>query len=209
VQLLTRLNLRQNWPLVVAVTTCLILYLLFSISTSQATSPYYHYQIGDKVEYSALFSLYNKRTVDYPAFLVITTVIAALISLLGLLRSPRYKALLSIFFVILTLWWAGKICGDTLPRGGSILKNIQSITFNQSGYRLTLLSNLPVDLDWVEQFFLVYKCEINSDKCTLFQSFQDEKYQFPGKSSEASLIADPNTSALYLQINDDKTLIAR
>ena len=100
--LISRLNPRQNWPLFAAEASFLILFLLFSIVSFQKASPYYHYQIGDKVKYSILLSQYSKYTTDYPDFLVIAAVIVALISLLGGLRITRIKALLLILFVLLT-----------------------------------------------------------------------------------------------------------
>lgn len=76
-------------------------------------------------------------------------------------------------------------------------------------YKLTLSSTLGSGADWLERDFLIHECDTTDQICTLIQFSHDEKYARLEGPSEATLNIDPSSNALYLQIGDDKTLIAQ
>ena len=207
--LINRLNLRQNWPLVVATLTFLVVYVLFSWIHPQQTAAFYQPKIGEKVEYESLLAQHSIRARVYPALLVLGMAAIALITLFGISRISRRNAILTIMLVILTQCWTLKIMGDSSGQDGTVLKNVQSIQYKQVTYKLTLSSTLGSGADWIERDFLIYKCEVLDQICTLIKTSLDENYANLRGASEASLKIDPITNGLYLQIGTKKTLIGK
>jgi hypothetical protein len=208
-RLITRLKLRQNWWLVVAglgLVTSLFIFRDMPYTFSR-TIPFDPREI---VNYPNLLFKYG----GFPILCILVLILFALLSLFGA-RSyiKSHKTLTAIIILLASasvcVGWARielLFAGDKTK-----LSHIQTLHDGNMTYQLTRVRNMT-DSGLVTDSFWVFRCESDEIHCLYVE--HNGKEVSPALGGEypepsAKLTVDPASNALYLQIDDEKTLITK
>lgn len=205
--MLARLNLRRNWPLLVAVVI-----LVASLSILQ----------GIPYAFSKAIPFDTEKIVDYPELLyqyggfplsrVLLLALIAIISLLAALKNTDFNKSITTIIILI----AGSIvcvgCSQGFLSGGdqTTLSHMQTLHYEAVTFQLARVRNRD-DSGLLWDSFWVFRCEDDESHCLYIKHDGDKTNPIVGGDTpepSATLTIDPTTNALYLQMGDEKMLIA-
>lgn len=208
--LIARLNLRRNWSIVLSLG--LIIPLLFAVLKINSAWPYhvpnYAPSPGTAVDYEELISNYNGFPIIYLALIFAVMVLAICVAIWK--PRPNWVKLCVALFSIGTCLIASAVWLQVTGADGTTFAHVSTLKFNNVTYHLARAHTLDIGLTWDK--FWVFKCDRDYRGCH-YNDIQTEKIS-PYVSGDqptpdARLIADELTNTLYVQIGDEKTLIAQ
>lgn len=165
-----RLQLRKNWPLVMAVGS-LIAVLGWFIYLRYISHPprfYYEPAYGDDVEFQSLVSQSDPNLWSYlPLIVFAGFIIVGLTVLLGSIRKPFRITALAVSGVIVA-----NLCSLILLIGALLsgpcdtrVNSRQSISFGGLTYNLALVTNTTSDCDAFHWTYVLYECDDSERTC--------------------------------------------
>ncbi len=205
--LLTRLNLRHNWPLMLSG-----IVLIASLSIFQ----YMPYRFSKVIPFDI------KEIVDYPNLLfkfggfpitkILILVPFAFLSLFGTCLSVRYPKVLTAIMLLVA---SASVCvgftkNEAFVSGDKTrLSHIQTFHYGYTTYQLTRVRNVD-DSGLISDSFWVFKCASDEIHC-LYVEHNGRQFNpvIGGDTPEpsAELNFDPSHKWFYLQIDDEKTYL--
>lgn len=204
--MLARLNLRHNWPLLVAIGVFLLSVGLLGIQLSEDARSYAP-RFGEKVAY---WSRINSPLLEgvvanficiWPNLLLLSLIVFVMQQVQAFVKN---KGIGCLFLILANVLGCLTFIISIFRPDGHQLVHIQSLIASDHTYNLTL-DNVQVgagDYFYTEHF--VFKCDLDGNICHVIKNVKNAR----GAPPTAALIIDPTTNALYLQIGDQKTLIA-
>jgi hypothetical protein len=210
VQLLSRLNLRHNWPLLVAL-------LIFGLSVGLIGTQFASIKVLDAPKYGETISYWARVTDPFvynlkKNFWFIWPIIALLSLLIfAVQRLPNYSSgqALGCLLILFANLFSCVIFGMSFVQpDGHTLIHVQSVSRLDHVYHLTLDHVQGGGADYFYSIYFVFKCDLEGNQCQIIKSTTNV-YDFGGNPPPAHLVVDSATNTLYLQIGDQKTLVAQ
>ncbi len=205
----TRLNLRRNWPLMVAglgLVTSLIIFQDMPYTFSR-TIPF---DIGEIVDYPNLLFKYG----GFPIIRVLILIPCALLSLFGgqtYIKSHKTLTAIIILFAIASVCVVFTRIELLFAGDKTKLSHMQTLHYDNMTYQLTRVRNTTDDFLIIDRFW-VFRCESDETHCLYVEHNGDKGQMVVGGDTpdpSAKLIIDSATDTLHLQIGDEKILIAQ
>jgi hypothetical protein len=200
--LLTRLNLCESWPLWIAGIALLFIVI---ISHFQAVNPRVcNAESGVIVTYWWMILQCSSYAVG---IIIILGILAVILILTVAARAIRRKypssyQLSAIFALLLINMWGCYLCGAWTVWTGSEFKHINSLTFGDHTYHLTLKMSYISGIGFPGQY-LVYECDSTGQECTLKETVNQNGIPTP---YPAALLVDDQQ--LFIQVDVEQRLIA-
>ncbi len=203
---LTRLNLRHNWLLIVAGIIGIGALSMFS-DIPFKFSGVMPFDSHSTINYAELLSRYG----DFPAiqFLIIL-LIAVIMFFVTLANANASKVAASIIALLSCVVLCGGFTSYVLSGDGSKLAHVQTLHQDKITYQLTRVRTIDSGLLW--DTFWIFRCDSDENHCLYIEHNGRKFNPIIGDSTHepsALLTLDTATNALYLQIGDQKTLIAQ
>lgn len=202
-QLLTRLNLRHNWPLITA-----MLILIASLSILQGMPYKFSKSIPFNVQQTVDYSYVLYRFGGFPVTRVFILLPFGVLTLLGVRRAG--EASKSLTAVIILIASASVCAGFTsyfINGDGTHLEHVQ--TFHQGDITYQLTRVRTIDSGLISDTFWIFRCETDEVNCRYIEYDGRKTYPVISENTLANLVVDPATKTLYLQIGDKKTPVAQ
>ncbi len=199
-------RLRHNWPLLVAVVVLIASLILFQ-GIPYAFSKVIPFDTAEIVDYPNLLYKYG----GFPLTRGILLMPIAIISLLAALKNTDFNKTISAIIILI----AGSIvcvgCSQGFLSGGdqTTLSHMQTIRYTEATYQLARERNRD-DSGGLTDSFWVFRCEADEAHCLFLEHSGLNRHPVTDGDNPptATLTIDPATNALYLQIGDEKMLIA-
>ncbi len=202
-------NLRHNWPLLVAIGLFLLCMGILGVQISQRArldAP----KLGEPIYY---WSRVNSPILDdvvrnficvWPNIVIFSFVVFIVQQIGSFIENKR----LSYVFLILANFIGVVIFFLSLTQpDGHRLIHIESISTLSKMYHLTFDNVQGGGSDYFYSEYFVFKCDKSGNSCSAIYN-KINPNGFSTNPVKATLTIDPDTNTLYLQIGDEKTLIA-
>lgn len=205
--LVSRLNFRQNWPLLAAGVALLIAWI-GSQYVIKWQPGYYASQDPTSHQYINYPKLISEYSPSYYELLVTVALIAGIVLILRFARHRRILAIMAgIGMIVANCLW-GYAWANAFFRDGIVLWHQETIQFNGNIYQLAHAVGSASGLDVAIDDYYVYKCDSAGIECKYLDHSLESFI-----ADSAHFVIDTKDNSLYLQyvpfFGDRKILIAQ